>query len=77
MECQHTADIGCFEILVNGDARLAPQRQTLSGLLEELRLEPSRVAIEMNRRIVKRTEWDTFELFPGAKIEIVQFVGGG
>jgi len=26
---------------------------------------------------VKRTEWDTLELFPGAKIEIVHFVGGG
>ena len=77
MECQHTADIGSFEISVNGDARVARERQTLSGLLADLRLEPSRVAIEMNRRIVKRTEWDTLELFPGAKIEIVQFVGGG
>ena len=77
MECQHSEDIGSFEISVNGDARLTPRRQTVSGLLQELRLDPSRVAIEMNRRIVKRTEWDTLELFPGAKIEIVQFVGGG
>jgi thiamine biosynthesis protein ThiS len=35
------------------------------------------VAVEMDRRIVKRTEWETLELPPGAKIEIVQFVGGG
>jgi len=77
MECQHSEDIGSFQISVNGDARMASQRQTVSGLLQDLGLDASRVAIEMNRRIVKRTEWDTLELFPGAKIEIVQFVGGG
>jgi thiamine biosynthesis protein ThiS len=77
MECQHSEDIGSFQISVNVDARMASQRQTVSGLLQDLGLDASRVAIEMNRRIVKRTEWDTLELFPGAKIEIVQFVGGG
>jgi thiamine biosynthesis protein ThiS len=46
-------------------------------LLEDLRLEPSRVAVELDRRIVKRPEWDGLELAAGAKLEIVQFVGGG
>lgn len=77
MGCQPTGDIGLVEITVNGAVRRAPLGQTLSGLLQDLQLEPSRVAIEMDRRIVKRTEWDAFEIAPGAKIEIVQFVGGG
>jgi len=64
-------------IVVNGVARQAPSGQTLLDLLRELQLEPSRVAVEMDRRIVKRSEWETLELPAGAKIEIVQFVGGG
>ena len=63
--------------MVNGATRRIPVGQTLSGLLYDLKLEPSRVAIEMDRRIVRRTEWDEFELVSGARIEIVQFVGGG
>ena len=65
------------EIVVNGAGRQVPAGQTLLGLLRDLELEPSRVAVEMNRRIVKRTEWETIELEPGARLEIVQFVGGG
>jgi thiamine biosynthesis protein ThiS len=70
-------EIGLRNIVVNGVARQAPPGQTLLELLRELQLEPARVAVEMDRRIVKRSEWETLELPPGAKIEIVQFVGGG
>jgi len=65
------------EIVVNGVARQAPAGQTLLGLLRDLELEPSRVAVELDRRIVKRAEWERLELQPGARLEIVQFVGGG
>jgi sulfur carrier protein len=77
MGCQPTEVIESVEIMVNGAPRRIPAGQTLSGLLHDLKLEPSRVAIEMDRRIVRRTEWDEFALVSGAKIEIVQFVGGG
>jgi sulfur carrier protein len=66
-----------MEIIVNGETRRAPAGQTILGLLEDLRLEPSRVAVELDRRIVKRTEWGALELAAGARLEIVQFVGGG
>jgi sulfur carrier protein len=66
-----------FEIVVNGEARRAPSGQTVLSLLEELRLEPDRVAVELDRRIVKRSEWASLELAQGAKLEIVRFVGGG
>jgi len=65
------------DIVVNGVVRQAPAGQTLLGLLRDLDLEPSRVAVEMDRRIVKRAEWETLALEPGARLEIVQFVGGG
>ena len=77
MGCQPTGGIGSRNIVVNGVARQSPPGQTLLDLVRELQLEPSRVAVEMDRRIVKRTEWETLEIPQGATIEIVQFVGGG
>jgi sulfur carrier protein len=76
MGCQ-PSNAGAVEIVVNGEARQAPAGQTILGLLEELRLEPSRVAVELDRRIVRRAEWGALELAPGARLEVVQFVGGG
>jgi sulfur carrier protein len=66
-----------IEIVVNGDPRSLPEGLTLLGLLRELELEPTRVAIELDRRIVKQGEWAGTFLQPGARLEIVQFVGGG
>ena len=66
-----------FEIVVNGDPRSATEGQTLLDLLGVLQLDPARVAIEMDRKIVKQPQWSGTVLQPGARLEIVQFVGGG
>ena len=66
-----------IEIVVNGDARRVKEGQTLAGLLKELELDPERVAIEMNRKIVKQPNWSGTVLQAGTRVEIVQFVGGG
>jgi len=66
-----------IEIVLNGEPRSAREGETVLGLLEELKLEPERVAIELDRRILKRPFWAGTALRPGAEIEIVQFVGGG
>jgi len=46
-------------------------------LLDFLELDPERVAVEMNRMIVRRPAWSTTPVPGGATFEIVQFVGGG
>jgi thiamine biosynthesis protein ThiS len=66
-----------IEIILNGEPRSAREGETVLGLLEELRIDPARVAIELDRRILKRPFWADTALRPGAEIEIVQFVGGG
>ena len=66
-----------IDIRVNGDPLQVPQAETLLGLLERLRLDPARVAIELDRRIVKQPEWGRTPLEEGSVVEIVQFVGGG
>ncbi len=47
------------------------------GLLQRLHLDPARVAVELDRRIVKQPNWSETAVNAGAQIEIVQFVGGG
>ena len=66
-----------MEIVVNGERRMAAEGQTILGLLRELGLEPARVAVEYDRKIVKQALWTETVLRPGSQLEIVQFVGGG
>jgi sulfur carrier protein len=66
-----------IEIVVNGEQREAASGQTVLGLLQELQLDPARVAVELDRRILKQPRWSETVLEAGAQLEIVQFVGGG
>jgi sulfur carrier protein len=66
-----------IEIVLNGERRAAREGQSVLGLLEELQLDPARVAVELDRRILKQPLWAETMLRAGAEVEIVQFVGGG
>lgn len=66
-----------IEIVVNGETRHTTAGQTVLGLLSELGLDPARVAVELDRHIVRQPLWPRTEVHPGAQLEIVQFVGGG
>lgn len=66
-----------MKIVLNGETREVPDRGSLLDLLVYLGIDPSRVAVEMNRGIVGKTGWGTTEVPPDARIEVVQFVGGG
>ncbi len=65
------------QVTVNGERRSFPAQTNLLDVVRALHLEPERVAIELNRSIVKREAWSTTGVEGGAEIEIVQFVGGG
>ena len=66
-----------FQIIVNGEPRTASEGLTVLGLLGELHIDGARVAIELDRRILKQPLWAETQLHHGAQLEIVQFVGGG
>jgi len=66
-----------ISISVNGEQHLTAEGQTILELLGQLRIEPERVAVELDRRIVKQPRWGDTVVAAGAEIEIVQFVGGG
>ncbi len=66
-----------IKIVVNGEERTAPAGQNIIGILAVLGLEADRLAVELNRSIVKKTDWNSTPVEDGASLEIVQFVGGG
>jgi sulfur carrier protein len=66
-----------IDIVVNGESRAATEGQSILELLRQLNLDPARVAVELDRRIVKQPLWAETPLRAGAQVEIVQFVGGG
>jgi thiamine biosynthesis protein ThiS len=64
-------------IVVNGTEHQLPASANVRQLLIHLGVGPERIAVELNRRIIKRKEWDSTALGDHDKVEIVQFVGGG
>jgi sulfur carrier protein len=73
---QNTAFAG-ITIVVNGEERALAQGDTIAVLIGSLGLDPERLAVELDRKIVKRADWSATVLTPGSEVEIVQFVGGG
>lgn len=66
-----------MKITINGDIKELENEVTLDGLLELFSLPSQRVAVEVNRQVVRRKDWDTITIREADKIEIVHFVGGG
>jgi sulfur carrier protein len=62
---------------INGEDREFPELSTLADLVEKLGAKADRLAIELNRNIVPRRDWDSTRLENGDSLEIVHFVGGG
>jgi thiamine biosynthesis protein ThiS len=62
---------------INGETRTIPPVSNVAELLEVLGISGSRVAVEINRKIVRRREWERTPISNLDRVEIVQFVGGG
>ena len=63
--------------MVNGQSREVPPGTTVASLLRKLTLPATRVAVERNREIVRKPEYESTALAAGDSLEIVTFVGGG
>ncbi|MGE5610033.1 MAG: sulfur carrier protein ThiS [Bacillota bacterium] len=63
-------------IKVNGQNRDVPEGTNILVLLEGFKLAPDKVAVEVNRRLVRTAQYAN-ALKAGDEIEIVTFVGGG
>jgi thiamine biosynthesis protein ThiS len=66
------------QIHINGEPHDFPQKSlVLDRLIEQLELAPQRIAVEVNKTIVRRADWDKISIKDGDRVEIVYFVGGG
>jgi thiamine biosynthesis protein ThiS len=66
-----------FQITLNGENYAVSGDDRLVSLIASLKLKRGRVAVEINREIVPKANWDRTRLAPGDIVEIVNFVGGG
>jgi thiamine biosynthesis protein ThiS len=63
-------------IKVNGQDRDVADGTTVTQLIEQHNLAPQKVAVELNRRLIRSEKYDTV-LKARDEVEIVTFVGGG
>ena len=66
-----------MHIIINGENKELPETLSVAELIRQLELPQMRVAIEINREVVRRADWMLTLLRDGDRVEIVQFVGGG
>jgi sulfur carrier protein len=64
-------------ISVNGELKNIPMGLSVADLLAWLRIESDRVAVELNKTIVRKRDWAQTAVPAAAQLEIVEFVGGG
>lgn len=64
------------QITLNGET-MHVQTGTVAALVEQLKLDATRVAVERNLAIVPRSQYAQTPINTGDRIEIVGFIGGG
>ena len=66
-----------MRVFVNGEEKDFCAVISLADFIEKLDLPAARIAIELNREVVRRSNWGSTMLHDDDRIEIVHFVGGG
>ena len=66
-----------MQITLNGKPREVADGITVRQLLEQLALQPSRVAVQVNMDIIKRERYGEVTVRPGDVIEVLTFMAGG
>jgi sulfur carrier protein len=66
-----------IDVSINGELRQVPPGRSVAALLQWLELPSERVAVELNKDLVRKRDWTATIVTAGARIEIVEFVGGG
>ena len=66
-----------MKVFINGETREISSEVRLNELLVQLSLPSERIAIELNKEVVRRKDWESIQIKEADKIEIVHFVGGG
>ena len=66
-----------MRVYINGESKEVQGTPTLAELITQLDLPAARIAVELNREVVRRSDWGNTMMHEDDRIEIVHFVGGG
>jgi thiamine biosynthesis protein ThiS len=66
-----------LRVYVNGEVKELSGPLSLAELITQLDLPAARIAVELNRAVVRRGDWSVTTVQDDDRIEIVHFVGGG
>ncbi len=66
-----------MNVFLNGEVREIPEGLNLEDLLDHFSLPSQRVAIELNREVIRRKDWHSKKVNHSDTIEVIHFVGGG
>ena len=65
-----------MKIILNGEEATTTAK-TLDEFIKSQEIQNQVMAAAVNMEIVKKSDWDSFELKNGDKVELLRFVGGG
>jgi thiamine biosynthesis protein ThiS len=65
------------KVFINGETKEIYEQLNLLELLGKFSLPQERVAIELNKAVVRKKDWESIVIKDADRIEIVHFVGGG
>ena len=66
-----------LQIRLNGETCEVPSALSIRALLDHFDLPKDLVAVERNRAIVPKVQWERVSVESGDELEVVHFVGGG
>ena len=70
-------NLNVAKIQLNGDLYEINNGTSLNELLNKLKIQKNKVAVEVNGEIVENNKYSNLILNKNDKVEIVQFIGGG
>ena len=70
-------NLNVAKIQLNGNPYEVNDGTNLNELLNKLKIQKNKVAIEVNGEIVEKNKYTKLILNKDDKVEIVQFIGGG
>ena len=70
-------NLNVAKIQLNGNFYEINNETNLNQLLNKLKIQKTKVAIELNGVIVEKNKYPQVILNKGDKVEIVHFIGGG
>ena len=70
-------NLNVAKIQLNGDSYEISNGTNLNELLNKLKIQKNKVAIEVNGEIVEKNKYENLVLNKNDKVEIVHFIGGG